>query len=193
VQPVDFVRKSVNGKTDFMMVADLIPGSTIMGPMFLTEKVYQDLLNFIDIPASYRPLIVLGPPKSSKTVVLHQVLPSLVAARAVEFTPVFVRLTFSIDDSPLQAAFSLWGELKRVADAFDSFGVAAPATGVTFEHSCFEIANLIATISRQLESRKFRLWLLIDECQVCVCVCVHILCFPGLYHVQSCAAALITI
>ena len=148
-----------------MMVADSVPNSNIVGPMFLSPLVHDRLINFVDQPELYQPLVVLGPPKCSKTAVLHDVLPRMVAARAGGITPVFVRLTFELDDTPEIAADRIWQQLRDVAHAFGVLQVDVPAK-VIFADARFKLPDLIDRLARLFEKNDYQLWLLFDEISV---------------------------
>jgi hypothetical protein len=166
-RPIKFEKKSIPGHSKSMMVAAAIPGSRIVGPMYLHERVYQELLQFIDIPMPTQPLVVLGPPKSSKSSVLRELLPRLAAARACEFTPVFVRIEFPLDTTPADAASLLWKQLKRAASAFElEMYHPGPVAEISIQHARLHLPDLIESFAMRLESQKLKLWLLIDECQV---------------------------
>ena len=148
------------------MVAESVPNSKIVGPMYLSEQAHRNLVDFVVTPRDSAALVVLGPPKSSKTAVLFEVLPRMVAARPNGLDPVFVRLALSLDDTPLLSAQNIWHALKRVALAFDVQKVDVPAV-VKFDDARREIPILIRELALQFEKNANRqLWLLIDEISV---------------------------
>ena len=148
-----------------MMVAKRILYSDIIGPMFMPELALKELLAFVKNPRQFEPLVVIGPPKCSKTAVLHHVLPSLVAARGGDVTPVFVRLTFSLDDTPEVASKRIWQALAAVARAFDVCRVEVPAK-VDFTDARSELPALFGELARLFDLKKYRLWFLLDEISV---------------------------
>jgi hypothetical protein len=166
-EPFAFESQTVDGDPLPMMVAESVPNSDILGPMFLPKLAHDMLLDFVvNRPCAARALVVLGPPKSGSTTVLHEVLPRMVAAQPSDFVPVFVRVTFELDDTPERAAKRMWEALRDVARAFDaSYDVDIPAKA-TFEVARREVPYLIERLSRSFKNNKRQLWLLLDECQV---------------------------
>ncbi len=149
------------------MVAKSIPNSNIVGPMFLSKPAHASLVDFVSSPEPEQALVVFGPPKSSKTTVLFQVLPSMAAALPDRLDPVFVRLSLSLDDTPRRAAQKIWDALARAARVFDVYDVNVPAKA-TFDEARLEIPYLIRDLAPRFEKKaKRQLWLLIDEVSVC--------------------------
>ncbi len=152
-----------------MMVAESVPNSDILGPMFLPQLAHNVMLRFVNKPALSEALVVLGPPKSSKTAVLYDVLPRMVAARVGGLDPVFVRLTFSLANSPQSAAKRIWTELRAVAHAFSICETVVPAE-VSLDDAILYLPKLVEEISKWCENKngteKRQLLLLMDEVSV---------------------------
>ena len=167
-QPFEFDSQTAGDDVQPMMVAKSVPNSSIVGPMFLPTLAHAMLLDFVRSPEPDQALVVFGPPKSSKTTVLFEVLPSMVAARVGGLDPVFVRHSLSLDDTPHRAALNIWHALARVARAFDVYDVDVPAAA-TFDDARREIPLLIRDLAPRFERKaKRQLWLLIDEVSVCL-------------------------
>jgi Cdc6-like AAA superfamily ATPase len=164
-QPVEFVKVMLDGVP--MMVSKSIPGSSIIGPMFLSEPAYQQLRQFVLQPELNQALVVLGPPKSSKTTVLHEVLPSLAAAHAVDIAPLFVKVAFSLNQTPQTAVERIWSALKGAADLF-GIKMNMTAADLPVHRAGSFLPQAIGSLANALQEHKHQLWLLIDEVQVCV-------------------------
>jgi hypothetical protein len=172
-QPLEFESQTTGDDPLPMMVAKSVPNSSIVGPMFLPKLAHDQLTRFVShsMRMAMEPseaLVFLGPPKSGKTAILHELLPRMVAAHPSDFTPVFVRVTFEFGDTPERATRRIWEALRDVANAFDFHGhdhVDIPAN-TTFERSRFEVSILIQHLTRSFECSKRQLWLLLDEFQV---------------------------
>ena len=166
-QPFEFKSQTMGDDPLPMMVAESVPNSDILGPMFLSKLVHDRLLHYVSYHNPNQALIVLGPPKSSKTAVLHTVLPRMVAARVGGLEPVFVRLTFSLRDSPQIAAKRIWTELREVAHAFNIYETVVPAE-VSLDDASLCLPKLISEIASRFVNgaEKRQLWLLMDEVSV---------------------------
>jgi len=189
-QPFEFKSETVGDNGQTMMVAKSIPNSSIVGPMFLPTLAHINLLDFVSSPVPDQALVVFGPPKSSKTTVLFEVLPNMVAARVGGLDPVFVRHSISLCDSPHLAALNIWHALARVARAFEVYDVDVPADA-TFDDARREIPLLIRDLAPRFESKASRqLWVLIDEVSVClslfVCDMFHCARSPVYLSAPSC-------
>jgi hypothetical protein len=164
-QPFEFKSQTVGDDQQTLMVAESVPNSPIVGPMFLPKEALDDLHHFASNPVASQALVVLGPPKCSKTAVLHHVLPSIVASRVGGLDPVFVRLTFSLKHSPQRAARHIFEALADVALAFGYGKVDLPEV-ITFENCSSKIPTLVNDLVRWFHDQKFELWFLFDECSV---------------------------
>jgi hypothetical protein len=170
-QPLEFESQTTGDDLLPMMVAKSVPNSSIVGPMFLPKLAHDQLARFVShsMRMAMEPseaLVFLGPPKSGKTAVLHELLPRMVAAHPSDFTPVFVRVTFEFGDTPERATKRIWEALRDVANAFDFHRQVDIPDKTTFEHSCFEVPILIERLAHSFEYNKRQLWLLLDEFQV---------------------------
>jgi hypothetical protein len=168
-QPFEFKSQTMGDELFSMMVAESVPNSDILGPMFLPQLAHNVMLRFVNKPALSEALVVLGPPKSSKTAVLYDVLPRMVAARVGGLDPVFVRLTFSLANSPQSAAKRIWTELRAVAHAFSICETVVPAE-VSLDDAILYLPKLVEEISKWCENKngteKRQLLLLMDEVSV---------------------------
>jgi hypothetical protein len=171
--PLEFESQTTGDDPLPMMVAKSVPNSSIVGPMFLPKLAHDQLTRFVShsMRMAMEPLqalVLLGPPKSGKTAVLHELLPRMVAVHSSDFAPVFVRVTFEFGDTPERATKRIWEALRDVAYAFDfhrQVDINIPDK-TTFEHSCFEVRTLIGRLTHSFECNKRQLWLLLDEFQV---------------------------
>ena len=157
-----------------MMVAPPIHGSSVDGPVYLTESALNKMLAFIENKSPISSLVLIGPPKCSKTTMLHEVLPRLVVASNPDKTPVFVRIVFPLNSTPTAARQQIREELDFVSNAF-GIGATMPsaATSPTL------LVKLVEGIAKGLQKQGRRLWLLIDESQVIIIIvlalhfCIH--------------------
>jgi hypothetical protein len=191
-QPFEFKAQTLGDDQHEMMVAESVPNSNIVGPMFLSTLAHAVLLSFVNYPEENQPLVVFGPPKSSKTAVLFEVLPRMVAARVGGLDPVFVRLTFSLANNPQSAAKRIWTELSEVArafeiDCFDISEIVVPAE-VTLVDAILKLPKLIEKIAPLFVAKDRQLWLLFDEISVRLCnsvsvdaCCIGLLTAPRTY------------
>jgi hypothetical protein len=140
--------------------------------MFLSTHVHDKLVKFIDFAAPNEPLMVFGPPKSSKTAVLHDVLPPLAAARVSKLTPIFVKPKISLNETPSVAALRIWKDLNVAGKALeiDVAALPVPEAEFTFEHARIDLPRLVKSVALKMLSRNLQLWLLIDECHVCAVI-----------------------
>jgi hypothetical protein len=92
---------------------------------------------------------------------LHEVLPRLVVASKPTESPVFVRITFPLSFTPLQAWKDTRDALVDVATAY-GIGALAPNDESVFSR----LPAFAGFVAEGLKDQGRRLWLLIDECQV---------------------------
>jgi hypothetical protein len=154
---------SLDGDPNTMMVVPSVPGSSIVGPMFLSKEAHVQLEDFCQNVVLFQPLIIFGPPKCSKSSVLHHLLPSMAVSRPLHRSPVFVRLSFALGDTPVQAAVRIKNELIAVVDAF---GLPTRILDGPDSRVHFSIPGWIKQIGDEFESRNQQLWIMMDECQV---------------------------
>jgi hypothetical protein len=201
-QPFEFKAQTLGDDQHKMMVAESVPNSKIVGPMFLSTSAHDVLLRYVSVHKDSQALVVLGPPKSSKTAVLFEVLPRMVAARVGGLDPVFVRLTFSLANNPQSAAKRIWTELGKVARAFeidcsDISEIVVPAE-VTLDDAILKLPNLIEQIAPLFVAKGLQLWLLFDEVSVRVysvsvdACCIGFLTAPRPYVFFTFAGSLFT-
>jgi hypothetical protein len=161
--PHPFQEMSLDGDPNTMMVVPSVPGSSIVGPMFLSKEAHVQLEDFCQNVVLFQPLIIFGPPKCSKSSVLHHLLPSMAVSRPLHRSPVFVRLEFSLGDTPVQAAVLIRNELIKVVDAF---GLSTAILRGPDSEAMLNIPGWIRLIGTEFESRNQQLWIMMDECQV---------------------------
>ena len=161
----DFKELTIDGHT--MRVAECIPDSDIEGPMYLPPQAFTKIRDFVEVPTPNHPLVLVGPPKCSKSAVLNHVIPSMVAKYSTDLEPIFFRFQFNLRAPPAQAIESLIEVLLQVGDTF-KLDLAAETT--MFRRKPSEpifISDVVYQIALQFEQKhKKRLWLLLDECQV---------------------------
>lgn len=189
ILPVSFV-PDPSGETDFL-VAELPIESAACGsakpgptaPFFLEPAEHVELLRFIaEKPSSTEQVLVLtGPVKSGKSMVLRKVLPGLVVAQltAGQPQPVFLRCAFNLKAGPGHAARRLLLEARRVG-ATMGIALNVPAS----PHDCLvNLAEIMGAFARAVSSMGMRLWILLDETPVRLrSVNVNDLCFPLSFH-----------
>jgi hypothetical protein len=162
---IEFTREVLTddqGNEHAMMVAPSIEGSSVVGPVFVTEDALRTMREYIDYKTATNSLVFMGPPKSSKSMMLHEVLPRLVVASKPETEPVFVRIVLDMRSSPAQAWLRIKAELLLVCEAFE---INAPVL-LGDEYLSSLLPGLVSAVASGLKEESRRLWLLIDECQV---------------------------
>jgi hypothetical protein len=108
-ESIEFTREVLQdgeGNEHAMMVAPSVKGSSVVGPVYLTEASLSTIKKFVDNKTIDNSLVFMGPPKSSKTIMLHQVLPRLVVASQPAAEPVFARIVADIDLSTSLPGFA---------------------------------------------------------------------------------------
>jgi DNA polymerase III delta prime subunit len=149
------------GNEHAMMVAPSIEGSSVVGPVFVTEDALRTMQQYVDHKTTVNSLVFMGPPKCSKTTMLHEVLPRLVVASNPKMSPVFVRIVFTLGTKPREAWLRIKNRLAKVARAFEII-VDVPSDANTAD----ELDDFALDVATGLQKQGLRLWLLIDECQV---------------------------
>jgi hypothetical protein len=160
-QPLQFQPVVLDGQT--MMVAASVPN--VHGPMFLTPSAHESIEDFIaDFQNKNQSLFIVGPPKSSKSTVMKQVLPGMVFSLSKDvFSPVFVSLSFRLDDTPASALTLLYSKLVDIAENFD---VPRSHRPIHKSGDYVDVVELVREICCAFELQRRRLWFLIDELQV---------------------------
>jgi hypothetical protein len=166
--PISFSTIELKSETWLTAEVPLSAGST--APIFLTSAQHEELLRFIDERPSRRPqlLMPVGTIKSGKSVLLHEVLPGMVAARVSSshwpddrLQPVFFRYRFPLMADAEEAAMSL----SRALDEFGKFikvPFGAPADAAT---ALDLLPQKLEKFARQVHKSGGELWLLFDEMQ----------------------------
>jgi hypothetical protein len=161
--PQPFQEISLVDDPNTMMVVPSVPGSSIVGPMYLSKEAHRQLEDFCLNINAFQPLIIVGPPKCSKSSLLRHLLPSMVVSKPLHFSPVFVRLSFSLGDNPMQAAVRIKNELSEVVNAF---GLSKSIIRGADSKAMLNIPGWIDKIGTEFAKRNLQLWIMMDECQV---------------------------
>jgi Cdc6-like AAA superfamily ATPase len=168
--PVVFHEQTDGGHKLF--VAESIPNSTIVGPVYFSSLVKSNLFEFVQNEqcGDAVGLFIVGPPQSGKSAIIHEVLPAMFASSASNLTRVVVKIKFSRDETMETAISKVVDEVKAVADAFEIQTIGCPSAHATADSGSLKSYQFmyIKSVSRTLRTRHFQLWLLIDDCQVCM-------------------------
>ena len=168
--PLDFARETVGGTE--VMVATLPQGGGAEAPIFLTLEQHSGLLRFIDGSPSRIPqmLMVTGTIKTGKTVIVHEILPRLLASRSdsprpcqvrVRPRPVIFSYAFPLGRGPDDAAHHLMRAFAVFARSIHApFDVPATASD-----SLDGFPAAVAEFAERIRKGGGELWLLLDELQ----------------------------
>jgi hypothetical protein len=136
----------------------------------VTEAALRTMREYVVNKTTDNSLVIMGPPKSSKTTMLHEMLPRLVVASKPATEPVFVRIVFQLGFTPSQAWLLVKIRLAMVARAF-----AIEADVPSDANAEIALDDFALDVAAGLQKQGRRLWLLIDECQV-IFQCLMFLC-----------------
>ena len=164
------VLKDDEGDEHVMMVAPSIKGSSVVGPVYLTEAALRTMQQYVDNKTTDNSLVFMGPPKCSKTTMMHEVLPRLVVASNPKLSPVFVRIVLDMKSPPAQAWQRIRAQLRRVSEAFGIIA-RAPSDSELFDL----LPDFAFDVATGLQGQGRCLWLLIDECQVLLFVVIALM------------------
>jgi hypothetical protein len=152
-----------------------IGSASFFHPCLIQPSVLKLLSDFVkEVPSGPQFLILSGPVKSGKSTLLLQLIPGLIAAKfrssemAPEPHPVYLIYMF-VGSNPATAAVSLCAYLYACVQTLNLTHFVQPVQ----LNALAELGVMLSALADAIRRFGGRLWLLLDEFQVCYVACLH--------------------